>query len=62
MSKLEDKLSASIKPGRGRKPEPTGTPAAAVPGPAAPPPAAPPAPCDLNDPSSPLHPRRIWPD
>lgn len=57
MSKLEDKLSASIKPKHASpvKPSP-GKPVARPRAPAQAPAA------DLNAPGQPLHPTRIWPD
>jgi hypothetical protein len=64
MSKLEDKLSASLKPARS-KPTPVAKPAsrpttkdrAPVPREQAPAPAG-----DKDDVTRPLHPRRVWPD
>jgi hypothetical protein len=70
MSKLDEKLAASVKPARG-KAEPAKTPpkaAAAKPAAASKPTmkSAPPAKtgssADLNSPASPLFPARIWPD
>lgn len=65
MSKLEDKLAASIKPGKtdaapARRPRPaTRTPAKAPAQAVAATPAPQPTP---NQPARPLHPRRVWPD
>ena len=54
MSKLEDKLTASIKPKR---------PAAAKPQQKSSPPKKPVvSDADLNAPDMPIHPSRIWPD
>jgi len=72
MSKLEDKLAASIKPAR-RKPTtakaPPQVPAPPAPGGAPAPMPVPqvrssetPEPADLNSSVQPPHPRRIWPD
>ncbi len=66
MSKLEDKLAASIKPAR-RKPTTAKAPPQV---PAAPAPmpvpqvrsSETPEPADLNSSVQPPHPRRIWPD
>lgn len=62
MSKLEDKLTASIKPAR--KPAVTRTGAGKARPAPAPTPETPPAPAaaDLNSPAQPPHPLRIWPD
>jgi hypothetical protein len=72
MSKLEDKLSASIKPNKGKA-----TPTAKVTKVARPPQApkprppaqemvapepAPARPAEAKEPERPLHPRRVWPD
>lgn len=54
MSKLEDKLTASIKTRRPAKPAATRTKESTEPAAAA---AVPPAPAP-----QPLHPRRVWPD
>ncbi|MDP2831698.1 MAG: hypothetical protein Q8Q28_00050 [Pseudomonadota bacterium] len=60
MSKLEDKLAASIKPARK---QPVAKAPAAMPTPESPPlPAPTPAAADLNSRAQPPHPRRIWPD
>lgn len=56
MSKLEDKLTASIKPRRPAKPAATRTKEPAAP---LPPAAAAVAPAPE---ARPLHPRRVWPD
>lgn len=70
MSKLEDKLSASIQPAKG-KTAPAGKTArvskpsqASRPGPSAKDAveAAPPRPAGEEEASRPLHPRRVWPD
>lgn len=58
MSKLEDKLAASIKPGKAapapaRRPRPAARKPEQAPADAAPEP---------RDPARPLHPRRVWPD
>jgi hypothetical protein len=61
MRKLEDKLSASIKPRKGRAPRAASAKAApepeAVPATESPTPQQP-----ATEGSRPLHPRRIWPD
>jgi hypothetical protein len=63
MSKLEDKLTASIKPARGKTPPAANATRVAKAKPSAAKPAAP-----TKPPSPPaetgrdLHPRRIWPD
>lgn len=65
MSKLEDKLSASIKPKRAQADKPAADKSADKP---AAKPAAKPRPTtresvtDLNAPGQALHPFRIWPD
>lgn len=62
MSKLEDKLNASIKPGRAQpadKPSDRAAPAAKS---TAKPASAKTAETDLNAAAQPLHPTRIWPD
>lgn len=58
MSKLEDKLSASIKPARSK------TPSAPKPAPATKKPASDGVAPARPDPDTahPLHPRRVWPD
>lgn len=66
MSKLEDKLAASIKPARkqpvAKAPARKAAPAA-MPAPESPPlPAPTPEATDLNSRAQPPHPRRIWPD
>ncbi len=61
MSKLEDKLTASLKPDQGRsankaaprKPDARRAPPQATEKPGRP---------DLNKPDFPLHPDRVWPD
>lgn len=64
MSKLEDKLTASIKPERAQEPASATTPARGRQRKPAAKPAAGPgdAPDDLNAPRGKLHPSRIWPD
>jgi hypothetical protein len=65
MSKLEDKLSASIKPKRDQADKPATDKSADKPAakPAAKPrPAARETVTDLNAPGQALHPFRIWPD
>jgi hypothetical protein len=62
MSKLEDKLNASIKPGRAPAADKPSAKAAPAAKPAAKPAAANAAETDLNAAAQPLHPTRIWPD
>jgi hypothetical protein len=66
MSKLEDKLAASIKPGKAaaapeRRPRPATRKPAKPPAEAMAVPAPAPEPVP-NAPARPLHPRRVWPD
>ena len=66
MSKLEDKLTASIKPGKtaptpDRRSRPATRKPAKIPADAVPAP-SPAAMSEPNDPARALHPRRVWPD
>jgi hypothetical protein len=61
MSKLEDKLAASIKPAR-KQAVAKAAARKATPAPETQPPAPRPEAEDLNSRVQPPHPRRIWPD
>lgn len=66
MSKLEDKLSASIKPAKGKAPASARPARNAKPAPAEKKPVSPgpepEGPTERTAPARPLHPRRVWPD